>query len=100
MDNISPEVRAHQAAYAARPFAVRWQDSHFSGEFRFDTFAEAFDYVQTMWTNIRQAVEQRPYRSSMLWQSYLKTPEGRISLRYVLLCEDVSSYGCAKGAQS
>ena len=43
---ISNEIRAAQEAYAARPFAVRWRDSHFSGTTRFHTFDGAKERVQ------------------------------------------------------
>lgn len=90
---ISEEIRAAQEAYAARPFAVRWCDSHCSGTFRFHTYADAFDYVQEQWARIRRYADTKPYPvESLLWQSRLITPDGSVSLRYVLLCDDVSSY--------
>jgi hypothetical protein len=90
--HISPEIRAAQEAYAARPFAVRWEDSHMSGTFRFDSFTEAFDYVQIQWARVQRRVRENRHMASHLWHSYLETPEGRVPLRYVLLCDDVSSY--------
>lgn len=90
---IAPEILAAQQAYAARPFAVRWVDSHFSGTFRFETFDEAFDYMHQQWTLIQRTVKTTRYRESHLRQSWLETPNGRISLRWYLLCDDVSSYG-------
>lgn len=92
MANVSPDIRALQIAYAARPFAVRWHDSHFSGTFRFHSFNEAYQYVQDMWAHIVREVAQNPYRASSLWRSYLETPEGKTQLTYVLLTADVSSY--------
>lgn len=87
-----PEILAAQEAYEARPFAVRWVDSHFAGTFRFHTYDEAFDYIQDQWKKIRNSVATRKYRASHLWESYLITPTERISVKYVLLAEDVSSY--------
>jgi hypothetical protein len=91
---LSPqELAACQQAYAARPFAVRWNDSHYSGEHRFHTFNEAFDYAQQQWAYINKRVASAPYPcQSFLGQSWIETPEGRISLRYYLLTKDVSSY--------
>lgn len=90
--NVSKEVAASQAAYAARLFAVRWVDSHSSGTFRFHTFDEAFQYAQEQWVNVQRRVAAEPYRASCVWQSYLETPAGRSQLAYVLLTDDVSSY--------
>lgn len=92
MQHISPEIRAAQEAYEARPYAVRWQDSHFSGTFRFHTLDGAFDYVQSAWANVQERVRENRYMASNLHRSYLETPAGRVQLRYVLLCADVSSY--------
>lgn len=90
---VCNEIRAKQIAYAARPYAVRWCDSHFSTTNRFNTLDEAHDYIQRMWSNIRDEVTRYPYRASQLWHSHLESPDGsRIKLRYVLLCDDVSSY--------
>ena len=89
---LSPEIQAAQAAYAARPYAVRWVDSHGSGTFRFDTFAEAFDYVQEQWARIQRKVATERYRASHLRRSHIETPQGNTPLPYWLLAEDVSSY--------
>lgn len=90
--SVSMEILASQLAYAARPFAVCWVDSHFSGEFRFETFAEAYDYVQQQWTNVQRRVATQPHCASRLWRSRLYTPNGSVQLAYVLLAADVSSY--------
>lgn len=90
--NVSPEILSLQKAYAARPFAVRWVDSHSAGTHRFDTGAEAFDYIQAQWLRIQRDVAQYRYRASNLWWSHLETPEGRVQLAYVLLTQDVQSY--------
>jgi hypothetical protein len=82
---------AAQEAYARRPFAVRWEDSIVAATNRFETFNEAFDYVQQQWANIRKEVSTATDTESKLRRSYLETPEGRVSLRYVLLCDDVRS---------
>jgi hypothetical protein len=92
MSYVTPAVRAAQEAYAARPFAVRWCDSHFSNMSRFDTLDEAFEYIRCQWVRVRKQVERNPHHASNLRRSYLETPEGRVSLRYVLLCDDVNSY--------
>jgi hypothetical protein len=86
------ELKATQEAYASRPFAVRWIDSHFGTTSRFYTFAEAFDYAQCMWARTRQEAAERRFVSSNLRESYLETPSGRVSLAYYLLADDVSSY--------
>lgn len=83
---------ASQQAYAARPFAVRWVDSHASCTNRFDTLSGAFEYIQAQWLRVQHDVAQYRYRESHLWQSHLETPEGRTQLSYVLLASDVSSY--------
>jgi len=90
--NISPEIRASQLAYAARPFAVRWVDSHASCTNRFDTLSEAFEYIQAQWIRVQRDVAQYRYRASNLWWSHLETPAGTTQLAYVLLASDVSSY--------
>ena len=89
---VSDEIRAAQEAYNARPFAVRWVDSHAALTNRFYTFEAAFAYVQEQWARIQETVRTNKYRESQLSKCYLETPEGRTSLRYWLLCDDVSSY--------
>ena len=89
---ISAEIKAMQDAYAARPYAVMWRDSHCQIPSRFHTYNEAFEYIQEQWARIRRTVRERKYCGSQLWRSYLETPEGRVQLCYVLLCDDVSSY--------
>ena len=89
---ISNEIRTAQEAYAALPFAVRWRDSHFAGTFRFETFEQAFTYVQWQWAQIQKRVATHRNMESLLWQCYLETPQGRVSLDYYLLCSDVTSY--------
>jgi hypothetical protein len=86
------ELKATQAAYAARPFAVQWVDSHFSGTSRFHTFEEAFEYAQDMWAMIRKTVREQRCTESHLWWSQIQTPTGSTSLAYYLLADDVSSY--------
>jgi hypothetical protein len=88
----SEQILAAQAAYAARPFAVRWCDSHFSATNRMATLDECFEYIQRHWALIQKNVKERQHCASDLSRSYLETPEGRVSLRYVLLCDNVSSY--------
>ena len=90
--SVSAEILASQAAYAARPFAVRWIDSHYSGTHRFHTFNEAFQYLQHQWVAVRKRVACNRYMASDLHRSYLETPTGRTPLTYVLLTNDVSSY--------
>jgi len=93
MDTLDPEIRKAQAEYAARPFVVQWRDSHVSVTSRFHTLDDAFDYAQDCWRYIQKRVSESPYQCSKLWDSYLETPTtGRISLRYWLLTDDVSSY--------
>jgi hypothetical protein len=78
--------------YWSRPYAVRWVSSYFQGEFRFDTIDEAFDYIQQQWLRIKDTVRRERHVASNLRQSKLITPDGEVSLRYVLLADDVSSY--------
>lgn len=92
MANVSPEILELQKAYASRPFAVRWVDSHFSGTFRFHTLDESYQYVQEQWARISKEVATHRCRSSSLWRSFLETPEGKTPLSYVLLTTDISSY--------
>lgn len=93
MNRISPEIAAAQAAYAARPFAVYWRTSSFSGTFRFHTAGEAIDYIFQQWASIRRKVRQERYHESFLWQSYFEGPDGqKIPAKYVVLAADVSSY--------
>lgn len=90
---ISAEIEAAQAAYAARPFAVRWVDSNVSCTNRFDTFQEAFQYAQDMWAMIRKEAAERGHVESHLWQSNIQMPDGSsLRLAYYLLADDVSSY--------
>jgi hypothetical protein len=89
---VSEEIKAMQEAYWARPFAVQWRDSHFSTTDKFLTLEGAFDFIEYHWARIRKDVATRRNVESLLRQCYLETPEGRVSLRYVLLCDDVSSY--------
>ena len=90
--SVSPEILAKQAAYAARPFAVRWCDSHASGTYRFNTLDEAYEYIHAVWLVSQINIAEKANRCTMLDRSYLETPSGRVQLRYVLLCDDLSSY--------
>jgi len=89
---VSNEMKAAQDAYEARPFAVRWCDSHASLTNRFNSYDEAYTYVQQQWIRIQNRVAKNLNHASQLGQSYLITPAGRVQLSYVLLCPDVSSY--------
>jgi hypothetical protein len=91
-ERLSVAIYETQQAYAARPFAVAWRDSHFSGTFRFDTLDQAYADIQSRWARIQAKVAAERYTASQLWQSYLETPTGRVRLAYVLLCDNVSSY--------
>ncbi len=86
------EIALAQAEYAARPYAVRWVDSHVATTNRFNTLEEAFKYAQDMWAMIRQEVSRRRYMASNIWWSRIETPNGKIPLAYYLLADDVSSY--------
>lgn len=92
---VSPEILAAQQAYAARPFSVRWRDSHFSGTFRFETLDEAYDYIQEQWARQNRACARKTqagsWVASCLRESYLETPAGRCRLDFVLLASDVSN---------
>jgi hypothetical protein len=43
--SVSPEIRAMQLAYAAKPYMATVSTGYFSGSFRFDTYAEAVAYL-------------------------------------------------------
>lgn len=90
--NVTPEVRAAQEAYAARPFAVRWVDSHLSTTFRFHTLDGAFEYAQAQWALIQKRVRENRCMASEIRRCYIESPTGRMPLAYWLLCNDVSSY--------
>lgn len=91
--NLRCDIAASQRAYAARPWFLMWRDSHCQVPDRFDTFDELFSEVQRKWAMIRGRVARERYNASDLHRSYVKGPDGqRVSLRYYLLCDDVSSY--------
>lgn len=89
------EIAAAQAAYAARPFAVRWCDSHFSGSFRFNTLDEAYGYINDQWRLIQRKCAHKSnggsWIGSALWQSHLETPAGTVRLPYVMLVDDIDN---------
>lgn len=91
--NVSSEVAAAQAAYAARPFAVRWCDSHFATTERFNTFDEAFAYLQRQVARITRDVKRAgsSWVGAYFWESYIETSEGRVQANYYLLADSVSS---------
>ncbi len=89
---LNAELKATQDAYQARPYAVRWVDSHVATCNRFYTFDEAFKYAQDMWAMIRREVSQRRNMESHLWQSYIETPQGNMPLSFYALADEVSSY--------
>jgi hypothetical protein len=89
---ISAEIYAAQQAYAARPFAVRWYDSHYSATHRFHTFNEAFDYAQDQWQRICRDVARWRFHASHLQACAIITPAGSMPLHYYLLTNNVSSY--------
>ncbi len=78
--------------YWSRPYGVFWTSSYFQGEFRFNTLDEAFAYIDQQWQRVRETVRNERFVASNLRESKLITPEGKISLRNVLLTDDVSSY--------
>lgn len=90
---IDHSIRLAQLAYAARPFAVRWVDSHSSLTCRFDTFEEAFAYLQDQFARQSKEVRQYKFRATNLWASNIQFPDGTsVQARYFLLTNDVSSY--------
>jgi hypothetical protein len=93
MNVISNETRIAQETYAARPFAVRWEDSHSALTNRFETFDEAFAYAQKQVLRICADVKRASYScASNFYRSNIQTPEGRMPLRYYFFADDVSSY--------
>jgi hypothetical protein len=89
---VSPDILAAQIAYAARPYAVRWVDSHAALTNRFNTYDEAFQYVQEQWARVQKTIANQRYSASKLHYSYIETPDQRMPLAYLLLVKDVSSY--------
>lgn len=90
--NTSPEILASQQAYAARPYAVRIQTSHFSGTSRFDTLVEAIGYLTSQYVRMKAVVKAERCRSFDAQRSELILP-GDVR---VACCEfigsDLSSY--------
>jgi hypothetical protein len=78
--------------YWNQPFAVSWVTSHFSGTFCFATLAEAFAYIDQQWAAITKRCAAERYFASNLRDSKLVANGQIIPLKYVLLCDDVSSY--------
>jgi len=90
---VSEKILAAQQAYAARPYLVIWQDSHCSVPDRFDSFDDAFAFIQLNWKRVRERVARERYNASNLRWSYIEGPDGvKMPLCYLLLCDDVSSY--------
>lgn len=79
-------------AWIARPYVVYWLDSFGSCTNRFDTFSDAFQYIQDMWAMIRREVALRPNMESSIWHSTIQTPTGTMPLAYYLLADNVSSF--------
>jgi hypothetical protein len=78
--------------YWSQPFAVRWVHSHASGTHCFPTLQAAFEYIDAQWANIRRRVSSERYCASQLSSCQLIADGVVIPMRYVLLCNDVSSY--------
>ena len=89
---VSFDIARCQLEYAARPFFVRWVDSHCSVPSRFNTFDEAFDHVQLQWHRIRARAKSDNLRSSLLQWGRIEGPNFSWTLRELLLVDDVSSY--------
>lgn len=86
-----------QQAYAARPFAARVETSHFSGTFRFDTEAEAIDYLHQQFAWVKRVIRNREYGNAWVnfdcQRSVLQRPDGQvIPAKYVLLADNLSSH--------
>jgi hypothetical protein len=92
MTTPSPEL----AAYQARPFLAYVASSHFSGGFRFDTEAEAVDYLLQQFARVRRIIRNREYGPSWVnfdcYRSYLEGPGGRVAARFVLFCDKLESH--------
>ena len=93
---VSPEVAAAQAAYAARPYAARLETSHFASTSRFDTESEAIDYLFRGYAMTRKNIRDWRARGDNCWigfdayRSYLEGPDGRVQARFVLLADSIS----------
>jgi hypothetical protein len=85
-------MRDSAVAYWSQPFAVRWSHSHASGTHCFATLAEAFDYIDAQWANIRRRVASERYCASQLRRCALIANGVTTPLHLVLLADDVSSY--------
>lgn len=71
---LSSEIAAAQAAYAARPYAVRLRTSHYSCTNRFNTLAEAIHYLSEQYTRATRVTER--YRAFDARRSLIELPGG------------------------
>jgi hypothetical protein len=93
---VSPEIAAQQAAYQSRPFAARIRTSHFSATFRFDSEAEAIEYIMQQYCYMAGNIANGERCVSMRLDGWLGcqivTPEGEYDAKYALLAADLNSY--------
>lgn len=77
---VSPDTLAKQQAYAARPWAARLETSHFGGTFRFDTEAEALDYLTGQVARLRRECKAKRNEPNWYgfdaWRSHIEGPNG------------------------
>lgn len=93
-DTISPEVKAAQVAYEARPFAVYLRTSHASVHSRFDTERQALEYLFKQFAHARRAFVEGAFGSAWFdfdaHASQIEYPDGRaIPARFFLFADSV-----------
>lgn len=94
MGQVSPEIAAKQAAYAAKPFFAYVSSRYFSGGFRFDSMAEAIDYLRAQALRRMAAIAAGDFDSMDMRRSYVEGPGwGKVPARYVLFIERIGNSG-------
>lgn len=94
--SVSPEIKAAQEAYAARPFFAYVRSYGFSGGFRFHTFEEArahlahqIDRKGVCWSGSSSSLNQ-----GVNLCSYVEGPDGKLDLEQLELVEIPQGPGC------
>lgn len=94
---VSAETLAAQQAYAARPYVAYLNTSHMSSAQRFDTEAEAIDYLFRGYAMTKRNIREWRARGDNCWigfdarRSYLEGPDGaKIQARFILMADSIS----------
>lgn len=90
------ELRASQAAYAARPFCTVISSSHYKGSWRFNTESEAVDYLFQQAALVKRIIRNREYGTSWVnfdcFRSYIAYPDGsKIEARWFLFEDTIAT---------